>query len=126
MKLGKHLEGTAEEIKSVVKDIDPHVLEYLVPDAHRPVALLWLLLPAGLFVALASIVAISPEVLRPFRAVLTMLAIVPAVWLTAVVHYKFKNGGMSAIVAVGTLIVLAFAAGVVTLGQLLERAKDLR
>jgi len=126
MKLGKHLEGTPDEIKSVVRDIDPHVLEYLLPEEHRRVALPWLLVPAGLFVVLAALVAISPAPLKPYRVAITVIAFVPAVWLTATVQHKFKSGAVSGIVAVGMLVILAFANGAVTLGQLLDRAKDLK
>jgi O-antigen/teichoic acid export membrane protein len=127
MKVGKHVDGTLDEIKGLFSSNDSRLLEFLMPEAFQDsVRVFWVVVPAVLFVGLCISLAYWLSILGRHAVVMVVLAAAVAVWLVAVVHRKYQKPGLTGIVAVGALVILGLATQTVTLEQLLDRARDLR
>lgn len=126
MKLGPHLDGTPEEIKDFVKSIDSEISQYLLPEAIQPTRTIWVIVPALIFALICVSLSIWIENLKENAIAVIVTTAVVGVWLVAVVHRKYQSSGVTWIVAIGCLTVLALAAHAVTLIQLLDRAREVK
>ena len=133
MKYGRNREtalrisyGRPEEISDFIKSINnPTLFNYLVPPNAQITKARWMLIPAALLVAICLALAICRRALGDMVSAIVVLAVIVAIWLLVSIHRRFNNRGVTWIIAVGSLVVIALAANSVTLAQLIKSAGEM-
>jgi hypothetical protein len=118
-------EGSPEEIKNFFQDNGLKVEDFLNPP-EKPIRTLWFVVPSVLVViAIAAFTVFTPSAAGALLFVF-LLGCASSLWLAVNVQLRFKNAVATGIVAVGLLLLLLVATGVLTPKEMLPTIKELR
>jgi uncharacterized membrane protein len=124
MKIG-NTEGTPEEIKDFFENNSLNIIDYLEkPD--QPLKPVWFIVPVSLVIAALLCLTLLAFTLTSVRTLVFLLGCSAGFWLAVNVQIRFKNAWATFFVAVGTVLVMLVAIGMVAPIDMLQHLKELR
>lgn len=121
MKIGS-VDGTPEEIRGLLENNGLRLDDYLdKPEA--PLENKWIYVPVSLFLVWLLLMVVASPMTGKGLLLMFLGGSAFAVWLTFAVQIRFKNGGATSVVAVGTLVLLLVAGGFIAPVETLEAIK---
>jgi len=124
MKVGG-IEGTAQEIRDTFENHGLRLEDYLEKPAE-PLSNRWLLIPsAGVGAVLLLLVLLAP-LPRTGLLLLFLLGAGFVLWLSVSVQVRFKNGWATGVIAIGGLLMLLVAAGLIEPKESAEILKQMK
>ncbi len=124
MKLGK-MEGSPEEIRDFFQNNGLNIEDYLEkPEA--PINFFWFILSTILIISSVVILTLVQPKSEVVQNLLFLLGCGGGLWLAVIVQIKFKNTWAAGFIAVGIVLLLLVALGMITPKELLENIKSLR
>lgn len=124
MKMGP-MDGTPEEIRGFL-EINGKSLDDYLGKPEAPLENKWIFLPIVLFL----IWLLLTVVIFPLTGRISLLIFLGGsafiVWLTFAVHIRYKNGGATFIVSIGSLVLLLLAGGFLDPVGVLEVIRKLK
>lgn len=121
MRIG-NFEGTPEEIKDLFENQNFKFEDYL----GEPISTFknrWLVIPIILFILFLILTVFLDNVNINFTKILFLFTLISGVWLTASVHIKCKNKGVTFIIALGLLIITFLGNGYMLPKEILDWLK---
>ena len=122
MKLGP-IEGTKEEITGFFQDNGLKASDYF-ERVETPIKTAWLLLPALCIVATLGALTLLPSLSTDQQTFIFLIGCAALVWLATVVQLRFKHAWATGIVAIGGLLLMLVALGVISPAQVLDEVKS--
>jgi hypothetical protein len=123
MKLGP-VDGSEEEVRGLLENNGLRLQDYLVRPPP-PLPTKWVWIPSTIIgitlVALIFFRAAAPDSVKNF---LYIIGLGSGIWLTVSIQLRFKNGIATMVVAMGLFILLLVAAGIFSLQEAADFAKD--
>lgn len=124
MKLGR-VEGTPEEVRDFFVNNGLQISDYL-ERPEEPLAKIWLVVPAiSLVVGLLSLVLFAPTSRTPLL-LLFLFSALSLVGLCLCIQLRFKNTVGTTVVAVGGLVAILVAAGILAPKETIDAIKELK
>ena len=122
MKIGK-MEGSPEEIRNFIENNGLNIEDYL-EQPQPPLRRVWLIIPACLVVAsLFWLTLFTPSSIA-FLTFIFLIGFGGGIWLAVSVQIRFENSWATTIVAVGTLLMMLVAIGVLSPAEMLQYLKE--
>jgi tellurite resistance protein TehA-like permease len=124
MRLGP-AEGTKEEITGFFQDNGMKASDYFqMPKAQiKPV---WLVISVLCIVAMLGALTLLESLSTGQQTFVFLVGCAAVLWLAIIVHLRFKQAGVTGIVAIGGLLLMLVALGVITPTQMLNEVKSFR
>ncbi len=124
MKIGK-LEGNPEEIKDFFRRSGLNIEDYL-ERAEPPLKAGWFVAPVLFVIAsLAWLTLLSPSNSN-LQTFIFLIGCGAAVFLARILQIRFKNTWAAFFVAIGVVLILLVAIGIITPFELIQYLKELR
>ena len=124
MRIGK-LEGTPEEIRDVLENRGLRLEEYLEKPA-APLRTKWLVVPGAVFAIVLILLVLLGPLARTGLILLFLVGAGGLVWLAVSVQLRFNNTLATLVIAVGGLLMLLVAAGLLEPRETTDVLKGLR
>lgn len=124
MKVGK-MEGSPQEIKDLCENNGLNIEDYL-DKREQPLGKFWFIAPAFLFVLSIVVLTLTASLQKGWQTLVFLLGCCCALWLAVSVQLHFKNTWATTFIAIGGLLLMLVALGVVTPQELLQHAKDFK
>ena len=125
MKLGRDIEGTPEEINNFFQNNGFNVSDFItLPE--EPIKTIWFVIPSILILgAIAALTLFTPDDASGV-IFLFLIGCAGGLWLALNVQLRFKNPWATGLIAIGSLLLLLVALGVITPIQMLQEVKSLK
>jgi hypothetical protein len=123
MKIGT-LEGSPQEIKDLVDNHGLRIEDYLETPTGA-LAKRWLLAPAGVVALSLILMAVIPGLSHQALILLFVLGLAGGTWLTVAVEIRFRNTVATSAVAIGVLLALLVAAGLIAPRETIDELRKL-
>jgi len=124
MKIGM-VEGSPEEIRDFFQNNGLNIQDYL-EKPETPLNRIWFIVPVLLIFGAISLLTLIASVPNPTQAFLFLIGCGAGIWLAVNVQIRFKNTWAAGFIAVGTILLMLVAIGVMAPSELVQQMKDLR
>lgn len=123
MKIGK-MEGTPEEIRGFCEGNNIDIARFLEL-GDSPLKPIWLLTPiVFIIVAIGWLLLASPEN-HSMRTFIFLVGCGAGIWLAVCIQLRFKSTWSAGFVAVGILLLMLVAFGVIAPQEMIQHFKDI-
>lgn len=122
MKFG-HLEGTPEEIRDFFENNGLDANNYFQP-VERPIHTAWLVAPAVVVLLMVIVLWLNFTANPRHQWLAFLLGCLSTVWLGAILQIKYKQPMVTGFAAVGCVVVLVIAFGLLTPLEAIEQLKQ--
>jgi hypothetical protein len=124
MKVGS-VEGTPQEITDFIVNNGLQLSDYLEkPD--EPLEKKWLALPTILLVVALVLLVLLSSLPRGAFLLLFLMGAGSVVWLSISIQIRFKNGWATAVAAIGGLLMILVAGGLIAPKETIDVIKNLK
>jgi hypothetical protein len=124
MKLGP-IEGTPEEIKNYFQNNNSNIFDFITRP-EQPIKTIWFVVPTILVLCtLCALVFIIPSDV-PWRTFNFIIGCGGGLWLSANIQLRYKNPWATGLIAIGCLLLLMVAFGIITPMQMLDEVKSFK
>lgn len=124
MKIG-NTEGTPEEIKDFFQNNSLNIIDYL-EKPEQPLKPVWFIVPVSLVIAALLCLTLLAPTQTSLRTLVFLLGCSAGFWLAVNVQIRFKNAWATFFVAVGAVLVMLVAIGIVAPLDMVKYLKELR
>lgn len=124
MKVGQ-MEGSPEEIRDFFQNNGLNIADY-IEKPEIPLKPVWLIVPAVILtLAFSSLSLFAPQS-SAIKNLIFLFGCGSGIWLSVSVQIKFKNTWAAGFVAIGSILIMLVAIGIITPAEMLEHLKDIR
>jgi uncharacterized membrane protein len=124
MKIGK-MEGSPEEIKDFFQNIDLNIADYL-ERTEQPMKSIWFVLPVVMVIFSLSWLTLFAPSLVALQTFIFSIGCGGGIWLAVNVQIRFKNTWAAVFVAIGAVLLMMVAIGLVTPTEMLQSLKEFK
>ncbi len=124
MKIGK-MEGSPEEIRDFFQNNGLNIINY-IERPEPPLKPVWFILPACLVIASLICLTLVAPIRTSIQTLLFLLGCGAGIWLAVNVQIRFRNAWATVFVAVGTVLIMLVAIGMVTPIEMIQYLKELK
>ncbi len=124
MKMGK-MEGTPEEIRDFFQNNDLNIEDY-IERPESPLKPVWFILPAVVLVLAFSFLTMFAPQSSAVQNFMFLIGFGAGIWLSVSVQIRFKNIWAAVFVAVGSVLIMLVAIGVITPKEIIQHLKEMR
>ena len=124
MKMGQ-MEGSPEEIRDFFQNNSLNIADYIEKPVI-PLKPVWLLVPAVILtLAFSSLTLFAPQS-SAIKNLIFLFGCGAGIWLSVGVQIKFKNTWAASFVAIGSILIMLVAIGIITPAEMLKHLKEIR
>ncbi len=124
MKIG-NTEGTPEEIRDFYQNNGLNIADY-VEKPEQPLKTIWFVVPVCLVVIALLYLTLSASTQISVRTLVFLLGSGAGLWLAANMQIRFKNTWATAFVAVGVVLFMLVALGLMAPLDMMKYLKELK
>jgi energy-coupling factor transporter transmembrane protein EcfT len=124
MKIGK-MEGSPEEIRDFFQNNGLNIADYL-ERLEPSLKAVWFIVPVILVIASLSWLTLLTPTHAPIQTFVFLIGCGGGIWLAVDVQIRFKNTWAAVFVAVGTVLIMLVAIGMVTPREMIQHLKELK
>lgn len=124
MKMGQ-IEGSPEEIRDFFQNNGLNIADY-IEKPEDPLKPIWLIVPAIILaLAFSSLTLFAPQT-PATQNLIFLFGCGAGIWLTVSVQIKFKNTWAAGFIAIGSILIMLVAIGLITPTEMMQHLKEIQ
>ena len=124
MKIGK-LEGSPEEIRDFIENNGLNIEDYL-DRPQPPLKLVWLIVPVCVIIVQLSWLTLFAPTSIALQTFVFLIGCGAGIWLAVNVQIRFQSTWAATFVAVGVVLIMLVAIGMLSPAELVQQLKEIR
>ena len=119
------VEGSPEEIRDFFQNNGLNIEDY-IETPESPLKPIWLIIPTIIFIFAFSALTLLPPQSVSIQNFIFLIGCGAGIWLSVSVQIKFKNTWAAGFVAIGAVLIMLVAIGVITPKEMMQHLKEIR